>query len=214
LKTEYTLFRTREEFEDKIRSNRTRPWLINWTSTAINCPPCIGILGALRDIAYSLHGLVNVGEVDCKRLGPLCAELGIQFFPDIKLYPKNIASPTVHLEHNMNMFAFPQIGMLRLIDQVSKALLDHILVEQRRNALPQKLKNIMKFAGDFDRIVEIPNLMNAWKGAELQLWANIMEEYEMTEDIYENEILPFIEELSKEEVCKSTGEDDLECSNS
>jgi len=216
LKTEYTLFRTREEFEEKIRSNRTRPWLINWSSTAIHCPPCIGILGVLRDIAYSLHGLVNVGEVDCKRLGELCAELGIRFYPDLKLYPQNIASPTVNLEHNMmNMFAFPQIGMLRLIDQVSKALLDHILIEQRRNALPTKLENIMKFSGDFDRMAEIPQLMNAWKGAELQLWGNIMEEYELTEDMYENEILPFIEELNKEEICKGTGNEDEEtCYNS
>jgi len=214
LNTEYTLFRTQEEFEEKIRSNRTRPWLINWTHTGIACPPCEGILSVLRDISYNLHGLVNVGEVDCKRLVHLCANLGIRFFPDLKLYPKNILSATVDLEHNMNNYKFQQIGTLRLFDQISKALLDHILIEQRRKALPQKIKNIMKFSGDLDRMAEIPHLMKMWEGGELQLWENMLEEYELTEDMYENEILPFIEELEKEETCAGTGiEDKLTCSN-
>jgi len=168
----------------------------------------------LRDISYNLHGLVNVGEVDCKRLVHLCANLGIRFFPDLKLYPKNILSATVDLEHNMNNYKFQQIGTLRLFDQISKALLDHILIEQRRKALPQKIKNIMKFSGDLDRMAEIPHLMKMWEGGELQLWENMLEEYELTEDMYENEILPFIEELEKEETCAGTGiEDKLTCSN-
>jgi len=97
--------------------------------------------------------------------------------------------------------------MLRLFDQISKALLDHILIELRRNALPRKLENIMKFTGDLDRMEEIPHLMKVWEGAEHKLWDNMLEEYKLTEDMYETEILPFIEELEKEETCtKNEGE--------
>jgi len=202
MKTKYIIFRSEEEFDEKIKHNRTRPWLINWTTTAFYCPPCEGIRGVLRDISYSLHGLVNVGEVDCKRLGQMCADRNIWSFPDLKLYPKNSLSPTVELNPDMlHMQMFPQIGMLRLFDLVSKVLLDHLLIEKRQNDLPKKLKNVMKFIGDLERMEEIPHLMNVWRGKELQLWENIIDEYELTEDMYENEILPFIEELQKEETC-------------
>lgn len=149
---------------------------------------------------------MNVGEVDCKQLKQLCAQLGLWSFPNLKLYPKSILSATVDLEHNMmNMYRFPQIGMLRLFDVVSRVLLDHILIEQRRNALPQKLKNIMKFAGDLDRMEEIPQLMKVWEGAEQRLWDSMLVTYKLTEDMYENDVLPFIEELKKDERCVEHG---------
>jgi thioredoxin-like negative regulator of GroEL len=214
MKTKYIIFRSQEEFDEKIKQNRTRPWLINWTTTAFYCPPCEGILGALRDISYSLHGLVNVGEVDCKRFEQMCADLEIWSFPDLKLYPKSSLSPTVQLNPDiMHMHMFPQVGMLHLFDQVSKVLLDHILIEQRQNDLPQRLKNVMKFRGDVERIDEIPHLMEVWKGKELQLWEFIVDEYELTEDMYEDEILPFIEELLTEESCIEQ-EGELSCHRS
>ena len=77
---------TQANFEDKvIKSNPM--WLVDF-SAGRWCGPCMQMKDEITSVAREMHGIANIGIVNCDDNKDLCGEYNVQSYPHLKLFPR------------------------------------------------------------------------------------------------------------------------------
>jgi len=103
----------------KSLASADKVWLVDF-SAGQWCGPCTFLKGQLRQTAYELEGVANVGIFDCDKDRQWCQDNGVPYYPFLKVFPVGSTMATgFALEYNQQMA--PAGNMLNLFSLFAKA---------------------------------------------------------------------------------------------
>lgn len=98
-------------------------WVVDF-SAGKWCGPCSGLKPHMKQAASSLSAYAKVGIVNCDEQGDLCNRLGVQFYPQLRMfYGDKTSAQGENLEVNNN---FPAVGVMELFSTLVRVLKEPI----------------------------------------------------------------------------------------
>lgn len=95
-------------------------WLVDFSAGAW-CGPCTSLKGSVRNTAHALQDRVKVGILNCDNYATVCSELGIQYFPQIRVFKKGLTGETGReLKADSH---FPAMNTLTIFEQLVQVFL-------------------------------------------------------------------------------------------
>lgn len=94
-------------------------WLVDF-SAGPWCGPCTSLKSTLRQIAYSLQGRVKVGIINCDDNRAVCDGVGVQYFPQIRMFKKDATDANGKVLSADS--GFPQANVLTIFQAIAEVV--------------------------------------------------------------------------------------------
>ena len=166
-----------KNFDDKVMSSNAM-WLVDF-SAGNWCGPCQMMKQELRTVARELHGIANVGIINCDKEKDLCQRFNIEGFPHLKVFPRGGPDSKQKFQsieaHGQGFGAG-----LKLFNIVAKAALEYRECYDE-TATREKLQAIYRRYNKA-KVSEVDVLLHKHKGNEDQLVKNIALKYNISQE--------------------------------
>jgi curved DNA-binding protein CbpA len=163
-----------KNFDDKVMGSNAM-WLVDFSAGSW-CGPCQMIKQELRTVARELHGIANVGIINCDKERELCGRFSVEGYPHLKVFPRGPSKKNYQsIEAHGQGFG----AGLKLFNIVAKAALEHRECFDEA-ATREKLQAIYTTYNK-SKISEIDILLQKHKGNEDQLVKNIALKYNISD---------------------------------